>query len=162
MPFRHGLVPLALALSSALVLGACGKQPEPAPPPPAQEPAAQPATATEAAAEPIAVAAVELGNAVGEDKKVTTPATEFAPGDTIYASVSTTGSSPHAVLQAIWTHEEGQAVNRSVQAIRTEGPATTSFHVSKEDGWPPGHYQVEILLNDQPVGTREFTVKEGN
>ncbi|WNL46030.1 hypothetical protein RKE25_21895 [Dyella sp. BiH032] len=31
--------------------------------------------------------------------------------------------------------------------------------ISKPDGWPTGNYKVEITLNGQPAGTKEFSVK---
>ena len=43
--------------------------------------------------------------------------------------------------------------------IVTAGPATNEFHVSKPDGWPAGNYQVEVLLNDQVVQTKKYSVK---
>ena len=46
-----------------------------------------------------------------------------------------------------------------MHTISATGPGMTEFHVSKPDGWPQGDYQVEISLNDKPVGAKKFSVK---
>ena len=47
-----------------------------------------------AAAAPFQVTRIDLGNAVGADKKVAAPTTTFKPADTIYASIVTEGAAP--------------------------------------------------------------------
>lgn len=144
-----------VALGAALA--ACSKKEEPPPVPTA---APEPVAAAPAAAlAPFAVAAVDLGRAIGADKTVTEPATVFAPGDTIYASVSSTGVSPNVTLKARWTYEDGQVVNESSQAIAPTGPAVTEFHIAKPSGWPAGKYQVEISADDVVAGSKSFEVK---
>lgn len=152
---------MVAAMAGALALSACGKKEEPAAPPPMESapapttppPAATPAPAT------VEISSVDLGTAVDADQKVTTPTTEFAPTDTIYAAVSTTGTAPSAVLDAKWTFQDGQTVNESSQTIAPNGAAVTSFHISKPDGWPAGNYKVEISLDGKQVASKDFTVK---
>ena len=144
---------LALALV-AVGLAACQKDPPPAPP---KSPAPAPAPAPAA----VTVSAATLGSAVGADKKVTAATQAFAKKDTIYVSVDTAGSGT-ATLKAKWTYTSGGKsvpVKEDSQTILATGPSTTEFHISKPDGWPAGDYQVEVLLNDQVVQTRKFTVK---
>jgi hypothetical protein len=133
----------ALALSTAPVLAQTDSTAAPAAPAPA----------------PVAVGSVDLGSAVGPDQKITTATTTFTPKDTIYAAVSTTGTSANAVLSAKWTYQDGQTVNESNQTIAPNGPAVTSFHISKPDGWPVGNYKVEVSLNGQSVASKDFSVK---
>jgi hypothetical protein len=154
----------ALGLAGALTLAACNKSPENAPapatttpPPVAATPA--PAPATTPAAAPVSVTSVDLGTAVGPDQKVTTPTTSFTPKDTIYAAVSTTGTAANATLAAKWTYQDGQTVNDSSQTIAPTGPAVTTFHISKPDGWPAGNYKVEISLDGNAVSSKDFSVK---
>ena len=156
---------LIAAIAGALVLSACGKnEPHPAPSAPAPAPAPAPTpppppVAPAPAPAPVAVGSVDLGSAVGPDQKITTATTAFTPKDTIYAAVSTTGTATNAVLSAKWTFQDGQTVNESNQTIAPNGPAVTSFHISKPDGWPVGNYKVEISLNGQSVASKEFSVK---
>jgi len=154
---------LVAAMTAALALSACGKKEEPAPAPaPTPAPAAPapaPTTPPPAPAPaPVAVASVDLGTAVGPDQKVSAPTTTFGAKDTIYAAVSTTGTATNAVLNAKWTFQDGQGVNESSQTIAPNGPAVTSFHISKPDGWPVGNYKVEISLDGKSVATKDFSV----
>jgi hypothetical protein len=157
---------LALGLAGALTIAACNKDTENTPPPATTTPA--PATtpppvtttpATTPTQQGVSVTSVDLGTAVGADQKVTSPTTTFSPKDTIYAAVSTTGNASNAALGAKWTYQDGQTVNDSSQTIAPTGPAVTTFHISKPDGWPAGNYKVEISLDGNMVSSKDFTVK---
>jgi hypothetical protein len=152
----HVVLVLALLM---LGIAGCGKES----PPPKPAAVAPPAPQVQAppAADVVNVANINLGKALGPDKKVSAPTDTFAKGDTIYAAVDTVGSG-NATLKAKWTYHRGDKtapVSEDSQTISANGPATSEFHVSKPDGWPPGDYQVEILLNDKSVGTKKFAVK---
>jgi len=151
---------LTLLASTTLVLAACGKKDEPAPAPaPAPTPSVQPGPVPAPAG--IAVSSVTTGSAIGADKKVAVATDSFAPMDTIYASVDTTGSGT-ANLAAKWTYRKGgqvAVVKEDSMTVNTTGPATHEFHVSKPDGWPKGDYEVEVTLDGQPAGSKKLTVK---
>lgn len=146
----------------ALTFGIAGCKQETPPPKPAPVPAPQPQVQTPPAAPAaVSVTNVTLGKSLGPDKQVTAPTDTFATNDTIYAVVETTGTGT-ATLKAKWTYHKGDktaAVDESSQTISASGPAASEFHVSKPDGWPPGDYRVEILLDDKPAGMKTFTVK---
>ncbi|MBJ6981905.1 hypothetical protein [Luteimonas sp. MC1572] len=155
---------LAAALLGTLALAGCKKD-EPAvvtPPPaaPAPTPAPMPAPAPAAA---VSVTSVDLGTAVDANNRVTAPATTFARGDTIHASVATTSSDPampqRGQLTARWSFEDGQLVDELSRDFDFTGTGNTAFQVSKPDGWPVGRYKVEILLNGAVVQTREYEVR---
>ena len=154
---------LAAMIGSAALVG-CKKKEEPAPlPPVATEPMpTTPAPAPMAAT--ASVTAVDLGNAVGADMRVTAPMSSFAPKDTIYAAVSTASSDPAASvpgkLGAKWTHvDSSQTVHEETRDINFTGSGVTDFQISKPDGWPTGKYKVEVSLDGSVVQTREFDVK---
>ena len=156
---KSSLSLIALGLAGALLIAACGKKEE-APPPPVVTTTPAPApTPPPAAPAGVSVASIDLGTAVGPDQKVTSPATTFGAKDTIYAAVATTGSASNATLGAKWTYQDGQTVNDSSQTIAPSGPAVTTFHISKPDGWPTGNYKVEISLDGKPVSSKDFTVQ---
>jgi hypothetical protein len=165
MKLERTLSLLALGLAGALTIAACNKSPENAPPPatttppPAPAPVSTPPPAATPAAQGVSVTSVDLGTAVGADQKVTSPTTTFSPKDTIYAAVSTTGAASNATLGAKWTYQDGQTVNDSSQTIAPTGPAVTTFHISKPDGWPAGNYKVEISLDGNAVSSKDFSVK---
>ncbi|HOX71689.1 MAG TPA: hypothetical protein PLR28_04505 [Dokdonella sp.] len=150
----------ALTLGIAVALSACGKKEEapapvvaPAPPPAVVAPAPPPAP------EGISFVSLTLGNAVGADQVVSVPASTFAPTDTIYAAVATKGAAPSAAIVARWTFGDGQLVDESSQSIAPTGPATTTFHISKPDGWPLGNYKVDVTIDGNPVASQGFDVK---
>ena len=152
---------IALAAASVLALVACGKKEPPAPPPPAPAPASAPAPAPAPAPAGVALSSVTLGKAVGADKKVTAATETFAKGDTIYASIDTTGSGS-ATLVARWTYsKDGKTVpvKEDSATVAPTGPATSEFHVSKPDGWPIGTYQVEILVDGKTAATKAYKVQ---
>jgi hypothetical protein len=159
-PVRSQFSLIAIGLAGALALAACGKKEEPAPPPaPAPEVVAPTPMATPPAAESVSVASVDLGSAVGPDQKVTSPTSTFGAKDTIYAAVSTTGTAASATLNAKWTYQDGQTVNDSSQTIAPSGPAVTTFHISKPDGWPTGSYKVEISIDGKSAMSKDFSVQ---
>jgi hypothetical protein len=150
-----------LVLCIAFALAGCGRQ-EAAPPPAAGSPsaAAPPAAPPPVAAPaPFGIGAIELGNQIGADERVLAPAQSFAPGDTIYASISTQGETQGVVLAARWSYEDGQTVAESTETVASAGPTVVEFHIGKPDGWPAGRYRVEVTANGQPAGSREFEVR---
>ncbi len=144
---------IASLLLASLSLVACQRSEAPAVPPPA--PVASPAPAPA----PFRVSGIELGKAIGADKRVVAPSSSFAPSDTIYASVATDGASPSVTLVARWTYQDGQLVNEETQAIAPTGAAVTEFHIAKPDGWPAGGYQLEVIANGASAGRRAFQVQ---
>jgi hypothetical protein len=151
----------AIALTAAVALAACGKKDPPPPPPPPPAPMPAPAPAPAPAPVGVTVSAVTLGKAIGADKKVAAALDTFAKGDTIYASIDTTGTGTAAVT-AKWTFtKDGKTVTvkEDSATITPTGPTTTEFHISKPDGWPLGTYQVEILVDGKSAGTKAFKVQ---
>jgi hypothetical protein len=148
---RARIASLGGLAAAALALLACGGDRE--------QSTVQTTPAVEVTAQPVQVTQVDLGSAVGPDKRVTAPKLEFAPTEPFYVSVVTEGTAAAATLVARWTFENGELVNESMQTLSPSGTAVTEFHISKADGWPKGKYQVEILLNGVSTQTKEFVVK---
>ena len=142
---------LALLLAGSLASLGCNRE----------EPAAEQAEETDVAVEEPAldVTNVALGRSIGADRKVVDEIGNFAPGDTIYASVETEGAGS-GTLAARWTFEDGQVVDEGSRPIGG-GAQVSEFHVSKPDGWPVGHYEVVILLNGQEADRKGFDVEAG-
>jgi hypothetical protein len=113
-----------------------------------------------AASKEFKVASVMIGKRIGENKMVTEPTFQFAPGDTIYASISTTGARESAELRAVWRFQTGKTVDSSSQAISPQGDENTEFHVSNPKGWPVGTYNVTIYANGDSVDSKNFAVKK--
>ena len=105
------------------------------------------------------VQAVDVGKAVGTDKKLKTPLATFGRKDTIYAVVTSVGVTPKVTMVAKWMDAKGKALIADSQTVATTGPATTEFHVYHMKGWPAGKYKVELMANGTPVGTKTYDVK---
>lgn len=152
---RPVVLTLAAALGGMLLLAGCNRDAPTTAPPPAPTAPEPPPTPTPPA--PATVTSVELGNAVDDQNRVSTPASEFATTDTIYASVGTEGESA-AKLAARWTFGEGQLV-RNTEADVAAGPQVIAFDIHHPEGWPVGIYKLEVSLDGTVVETREFSVK---
>jgi hypothetical protein len=153
-------IPLLVVAALVIGIAGCKKEAPPPPPPPAPAPAPK-VEAPPPAPAAVSVGAITLGKGIGADKKVTTATDTFAKGDTIYASVETSGSGS-ATLKAKWTYHKGDKtadVSESSETLNASGPAVTAFHVAKPSGWPTGDYQVEIFLGDKSAGVKKFAVK---
>lgn len=108
----------------------------------------------------VQVEDIDLGRSLNADKSIKDNTDSFRPSDTIYASVKTDGSGINVGLKARWTYENGQPVDEATQSISPNGEARTEFHISKPEGWPKGKYKLEVFLNGQSAGTKEFTVED--
>jgi hypothetical protein len=47
----------------------------------------------------------------------------------------------------------------TAQTIAPRGEATSEFNVRRPRGFAPGSYEVEILVDGIPAGTRRFAVR---
>jgi hypothetical protein len=153
---------LATALVGVLAIAGCKKHDETAAVPPANEPAATtPAPLPEtpppapAPATALTVTTLDLGNAIGADNHIAAPMTSFGTKDTIHASVATDG--PGGNLTAKWTM--GDKVVDTQDKTVAAGPQVTEFSISKPDGWPAGHYTLQVSANGNVLQSRDFDVK---
>jgi hypothetical protein len=108
--------------------------------------------------DPLQVTTIQLGKSLNPDKTVGTHTTRFKPADTVYASVLTDGSGS-ATIGARWWYA-GRLVSEPTQKVSYKGAAATEFHMQTSSGLPAGDYKVEILLDGQSIGTREFRVEK--
>ncbi len=142
------------ALGALTGLAACKKEQPTTTQPPIQAP---PAPGVPGAA--VRVTEVQVGRALGPDKRVETPVESFSAKDVIFASVVTEGTAPAAELTARWTFQDGQVVNETKRAIAPAAKEITEFSIQKADGWPAGQYTVAISLDGKPVESKSFRVQ---
>ena len=64
----------------------------------------------------VTLSSVELGSTVDASNKILASGTSFAPKDTIYASVDTSGSGT-ATLAAKWSYQDGQTVHEDSKTL---------------------------------------------
>src|SRR5437660_739022 len=133
----------AVALGSSLVffgvLAACGKKDNGQV---VDTTAAGTQTATVAVdTTPIKVSDIQVGKAIGSDKKIGNQTTDFGVRDTMYVAVVTDGAAKDAKVTAKWIFNGSQVVKQDTQTISpTGGESVTEFHVDKKTAWPTGKY----------------------
>jgi hypothetical protein len=110
-----------------------------------------------ACSKPLHVATLQLGNRLNGDSTVANHTTRFKPDDKIYAAVLTddTGSS---TIGARWTYN-GQMVSEEERKVSYRGAGATAFEFKSASGFPVGDYKVEVLVDGQPVVSRDFRVE---
>lgn len=98
--------------------------------------------------------AAKVGSAVDGQGAISTPANEFAPGQTIYISVPTQfGRKLGDHLEVFWFHEDGRSRKDDKKTIA--GPYTTFELIAKD----AGPYNVEVDAGGQPIALVQFTIK---
>ena len=156
---KHLTIALASALIATVGITGCKKKEEAAAMPPAAEAPAPAPVDTAPTVAPATINAVELGNAIGADNRVTTASAVFGKTDTIYASVNTSGAAAAGnKLNAKWSYQDGQTVHTEDRVM--DGADTMyEFHIQNPKGWPVGKYKVDVTLDGGQLQTREFEVK---
>ena len=110
----------------------------------------------------LAVAGIDLGRHVDLDtKQVTERTTSFAPTDTIFASVHTTGTATRAVVTGRWMNQDGAIVDEKTDTVTTTGSARTVFFIARPAGFVAGTYTLHVLVDGSEMKTAEATVAGG-
>lgn len=121
----------------------------------------QTSMADTAAAKPaeLKVSNVMIGKRIGTGNHVTEPTFQFAPADTVYLSVGTTGSTGADHLTAAWRSQTGEVVQQSSEPIPAAGQ-NAAFQWSQPKGMKPGTYKVVVFLGNDSADTKVFVVKK--
>ena len=105
----------------------------------------------------LRVTTIQLGRSINADSTVANHTTTFGPRDTVYVSIHVSGSAS-GTIGVRWTYM-GRVVGEPKKQVSFRGGGATEFHLQNAGGFPPGDYTVEVFLNDQSVGTRDFRVE---
>ena len=116
-------------------------------------------SAKEAAPVELKVSNVMIGKSIGAGNHVTEPTFQFAPKDTVYVSVGTSGSKGADHLTAAWRFQTGEIVQQSNAPIPTAGE-NAAFQLSQPKGLKVGTYKVVVFLGDDSVDAKVFVVKK--
>jgi hypothetical protein len=107
----------------------------------------------------LRVSNVMIGRRVGAGNHVTEPTFQFAPKDTVYVSVGTTGTTGADHLTAAWRSQTGEVVQQSSLPIPAAGE-NAAFQLSQPKGFKPGTYKVVVFLGNDSVDAKVFVVKK--
>jgi hypothetical protein len=107
----------------------------------------------------ISVIDIDMGRHVDTANKVMDKTDTFAPNDTIFASVHTSGTANSSPVVGRWTGPDGSVVSENTHNVTTNGDAYTSFFISKAGGFAPGTYTLHVMIDGREVRTKDVTVK---
>jgi hypothetical protein len=102
---------------------------------------------------------VDMGRHVGTDRKITDKTDDFAPTDTIYASVHTSGKGTNTPVTGRWMFENGTIIDEKTDTVTTNGDAYSAFFIVKPGGLPAGKYTIHVFVNSNEVRSKDATVK---
>lgn len=146
---------LGAAIILTLAAGACKKKTEVAAAPPYEAP---PASAPAAPTGGARVERITIAKAVNTDDSPGEAVVAFGPKDTVYVSMWTANTPVGTEIAARWFGPDGQQITEDKIVTDRAGDGYTSFHAANTNGWKPGTYRVDILLNGAPAGSTTFTV----
>lgn len=102
---------------------------------------------------------VDVGRHLDANRKISDATDDFAPTDTIFASVHTTGRATNAPVVGRWTFENGATVDEITDSVTTNGDAYSAFFIVKPGGLPKGKYTIHVFVNGREVRAKDATVK---
>lgn len=107
----------------------------------------------------LAVIDVDMGRHIDDEKKVSDKTDDFAPSDTIYASVHTSGTANNSLVVGRWTFQDSTMVDEKTDSVTTNGDGRTVFFITKPSGLTPGKYTLHVLVDGKEVRTKDVEVK---
>lgn len=102
---------------------------------------------------------ITVAMAVNADDSPRSPATTFDPYDTVYVAMWTASAPVGTEVMARWFGPDGQQVTEDRIITDRPGDGYTSFYAANSNGWVPGTYRVEVLLNGASVGSVTFSIR---
>jgi hypothetical protein len=107
----------------------------------------------------LSVIDVDMGRGVDTERKISDKTDDFAPNDTIYASVHTSGTATSSPVVGRWTFQDGTVVDEKTDNVTTNGDARTVFFIAKPAGLARGKYTLHVLVDGKEVRTKDVEVK---
>ncbi len=107
--------------------------------------------------EPLKITTIQVGRSLNSDDSISGHTTTFKPDETIYTAVINEAAGAGTV-SVRWVYS-GQTVSEETKEVSFNREGATEFHIqTPSGGFPEGDYRVEIQVNGQPAGIREFRV----
>ena len=107
---------------------------------------------------PLALANIQIGRSLNQDRSVASITTLFKPNETVYVSVQTNAAGK-GTISVRWKFGS-QVIDEPSKKVDYDGPASTEFNLQNARGFPPGDYSVDVFIDGVQVGTRAFKVGE--
>jgi hypothetical protein len=116
------------------------------------------AALTVACSQPLQVETLQLGRSLNADNSVAEPTTTFKPNETIYVS-ALNAARGDGTIRVKWYYGT-QLLSDREKVVSFKGAGATEFSLQSAGNFPPGDYSVEVEVDGQPVGKRNFTVSK--
>lgn len=100
-------------------------------------------------------AAVDPEGAVPADRE----SDRFAPGDSIYASMSIDGAPANAAVHAVFYDGSGEKLAEDEKKVPAEA-RYLYFDAGDTSNWLPGEYRIEVAVDGRVRSRKEITVTE--
>jgi hypothetical protein len=107
--------------------------------------------------EPLTVSTIQLGRSLNPDSSVAEHTTTFRRNDTVYEAVLTAAPG-RGTIGVKWTYG-GQVIDQPEKEVSYRDAAATSFNLVNSGGFPPGNYSVEVFVDGESAGSRNFNVQ---
>lgn len=105
----------------------------------------------------LTFASIQTGRSLNSDRSVGALTTTFKPNDTIYVAVLTEGSGSATI--GVKFSYQGRVISEPEKKVSYKGAAATEFHIEYSGGFPTGEYDIDVVFNGQPAGTRKVRVE---
>jgi hypothetical protein len=107
--------------------------------------------------QPLKASTLQLGRSLNPDNSVGAHTTRFKPDDTVYVSILS-DEPGYGTVSVRWLLH-GQQVSEATRDVSYTRAAATEFHLQNSGGFPVGSYRVDVLIDGELVGSREFRVE---
>ena len=111
-----------------------------------------------ACSQPLTVGTIQVGRSLNEDSSISSLTSSFKPSETVYVAVLNPDRG-EGTIGVKW-YFGTQLISERAKQVKFKGAGATEFHLQSAAGFPLGDYSVEVLLNGQSAGRRNFNVVE--
>lgn len=109
-----------------------------------------------ACSQPLTVGTIQVGRSLNEDSSIASLTTTFKPNETVYVAVLNPDRG-EGTIGVKWYYGT-QLLSEREKPVTFKGAGATEFNLQSAAGFPLGDYSVEVFLNGQSVGRRNFDV----
>ena len=107
--------------------------------------------------EPLQVTTIQVGRSLNSDDSINQHTTTFKPNETIYVAAINEAAGA-GTIAVRWVFA-GQTVSQESKDVSLNREGATEFHMqTPSGGFPEGDYRVEVTVNGESAGVREFRV----
>lgn len=102
--------------------------------------------------------ALKVGPSLGPDGAAVPASAPFGMADTVHVSFPTRGLVPSAPVIVYWTYQDGRTHHIERSTLPASGEQAV-YRFAQAQGMKPGQYNVEVQVNNRPIGISDFVVR---